>query len=324
MVIVALALSAVGPPLSTQAQPTGKVFRIGFLSGGIRPSEAEQQRSPFLQALRELGYVEGKTLILEGRWAEGKTDRLPNLAAELVQLKVDLIVTFGGAAAEAAKEVASATPVVIVAAGDPVGTGLVASLARPGGRITGVTDQSTELSGKRLELLKAAVPRLSRVAVLWNSTDRAMTLRYKEIEAAASALAITIQPFGLRVPSDFDGAFAGMTQVRPDALLMVTDSLTSINRKRVLDFAAAQRLPAMYEFCTFVNSGGLISYGPSLPDMFRRAAYHVDRILKGAKPGDLPVEQPTRFYLVINMKTAKALGLKIPQSVLVRADEVIQ
>jgi putative ABC transport system substrate-binding protein len=205
-----------------------------------------------------------------------------------------------------------------------VGTGLIASLARPGGNVTGITDQATELSAKRLELLKEAVPKASRIAVLWNADDRAMTLRYRETERAARVLRVTVQPFGVREPDDFDGAFAAMTRERPDALFLVTDSLTALYRKRVLDFAAQHRIPAMYEFSFLVRDGGLMSYGPSLDDNFRRAAVYVDRILKGAKPADLPVEQPTRYYLVVNIKTATGLGLTIPPSVLLRADELIQ
>ena len=209
-------------------------------------------------------------------------------------------------------------------AGDAVGTGLIASLARPGGNVTGITDQATELSAKRLELLKEAVPKASRIAVLWNADDRAMTLRYRETEKAARVLRVTVQPLGVREPDDFDGAFAAMIRERPDALFLVTDSLTALYRKRVLDFAAQHRIPAMYEFSFLVRDGGLMSYGPSLDDNFRRAAVYVDRILKGAKPADLPVEQPTRYYLVVNIKTAKALGLTIPPSLLLRADQIIE
>ncbi len=205
-----------------------------------------------------------------------------------------------------------------------MGTGLIASLARPGGNVTGITDQATELSAKRLELLKEAVPKASRIAVLWNADDRAMTLRYRETEKAARVLRVTVQPLGVREPDDFDGAFAAMIRERPDALFLVTDSLTALYRKRVLDFAAQHRIPAMYEFSFLVRDGGLMSYGPSLDDNFRRAAVYVDRILKGAKPADLPVEQPTRYYLVVNIKTAKALGLTIPPSLLLRADQIIE
>jgi putative ABC transport system substrate-binding protein len=242
----------------------------------------------------------------------------------MVGLKVDLIVAFGAPAAEAAKEATSTIPIVIVNAGDPVGIGLIASLARPGGNISGISDQATELSAKRLELLKEAMPNASNIAVLWNAGDRAMTLRYREIEKAARVLGVTIRPLGVREPDDFDVAFTAMTRERPDALLLITDALTNLNRKRILDFAAAHRVPAMYEFGSLVREGALMSYGPDLGDSFRRAAVYVDRILKGAKPGELPVEQPNRYYLLVNLKTAKALGITIPQSLLLRADEVIQ
>jgi ABC-type uncharacterized transport system substrate-binding protein len=237
---------------------------------------------------------------------------------------VDLIITLGSPAAVAAKEASSIIPIVMTASGDPEGIGLVASLARPGGNVTGVTDNATALSAKRLELLKEAVPTASRIAVLWNAEDQAMTLRYREIDRAAHVLGVSVKPLGVREPDDFDHAFAAMDRERPDALFMVTDSLTNLNRKRVLDFAEMRRIPAMYEYASLVRDGGLISYGPSFDDMFQRAAIYVDRIVKGAKPSELPVEQPTRYYLVVNLKTAKALGLKIPQPLLLRADEVIQ
>ncbi len=320
---LALLAAILAAPLLSEGQQSGRVARIGFLGGGS-PAMHAPILEAFRQGMREHGYVEGQAFTIEPRYAEGRPVRLPDLAAELVRLPVDLMTTLGGPAALAAKQATSTIPVVTFAAGDPVGTGLVASLARPGGNITGVTDQATELSAKRLQLLKEAVPKLSRVAVLWNSTDRAMTLRYNQVEIAARMLGVRVQPLGVREASEFDAAFSAMTRERPDALLLVTDSVTNLHRKRVLDFAAANRLPGMYEFSSFVSDGGLMSYGPSLPDMARRAAYFVDRILKGAKPADLPVEQPTRFYLVVNLKTAKALGLTIPPSVLIRADQVIQ
>jgi putative ABC transport system substrate-binding protein len=321
--IGSLACILFAPPLDAVAQQAGKVWRIGFLSRGARPSDGAPPAA-LRQALHELGYVEGTRISYVGRWADARRDRLPALAAELVGLKVDLIVAFGGSAAEAAKEASSTIPIVGVNIGDPVGTGLIPSLARPGGNVSGISDQATELSAKRLELLKEAMPNASRIAVLWNADDRAMTLRYREIEKAARMLGVTIRPLGVREPDDFDVAFSAMTRERPDALLLVTDALTNLNRMRILDFAAAHRVPAMYEFGSLVREGGLMSYGADLGDSFRRAAVYVDRILKGAKPGELPVEQPNRYYLLVNVKTAKALGLTIPQSLLVRADEVIQ
>ena len=237
---------------------------------------------------------------------------------------VDLLLTTGAPAAEAAKKATSTIPIVFVAPGDAAATGLVTSLARPGGNITGITDPATELSAKRLGLLKEAVPSATRVAVMWNANDRAMTLRYGEVEKAARVLHVSVEPLGVREPDDIDAALSTMTRERPDALFLVSDSLTNVNRKRIIDFAATHHIPAMYEFGYYVRDGGLMSYGPNMDDMFRRAALYVDRILKGAKPGDLPVEQPTRYDLLINLNTAKSLDLTIPQSLLLRADEVIQ
>jgi len=319
----ALASSLLAVPFAGHAQRPAKVWRIGFLARGARAPDGAPPAA-LRQALQELGYVDGVTVSYVGRWAEARSELLPGLAAEIVGLKVDLIVAFGAPAAEAAKEATSTIPIVIVNAGDPVGTGLIASLARPGGNVSGITDQATELSAKRLELLKEAMPNASSIAVLWNEGDRAMTLRYREIEKAARVLGVTIRPLGVREPDDFNVAFAAMTRKRPDALLLVTDALTNLNRSLILDFAAAQRVPAMYEFGSLVREGGLMSYGPDLGDSFRRAAVYVDQILKGVKPAELPVEQPKRYYLVVNLKTAKALGITIPQSLLLRADEVIQ
>ena len=306
-----------------QAQQPGKVWRIALLATGARTADGSPPAALRL-ALQELGYVDGTSISYVGRWAEAKSDRLPGLAAELAALKVDLIVTLGGPAADAAKEATPTIPIVIVGAGDAVGTGLIASLARPGGNVTGISEPATELSAKRLQLLKEAVPKASRIAVLWNADDRAMTLRYREIEKAARVLGVTIQPLGVREPDDFDVAFSAMTREPPDALFLVTDALTTLNRRRVIDFATTHRVPAMYENGLVVRDGGLMSYGPDLGDTFRRAAVYADRILKGAKPGELPVEQPSRYYLLVNLTTAKALGLTIPQSLLLRADEVIQ
>jgi putative ABC transport system substrate-binding protein len=314
---------AVLAPLSAGAQQAAKVWCIGYLHGAARTPDGAPPAA-LRQALQALGYVEGKDVTYVGRWAEAKRERLPGLAAELVDLKVDLIVTRGGPAAQAARHATTTIPIVISGAGDAVGTGLISSLAHPGGNITGISDQAAELSAKRLELLKDAVPKASRIAVLWNADDLAMTLRYREVERAARILRVTVQPLGVREPEDFDTAFAAMIRNRPDAFFLVTDALTTLNRKRIIDFAAAHRIPAMYEFDFLVRDGGLMSYGWDLDDNLRRAAVYVDKILKGAKPGDLPVEQPTRYYLLINLKTAKALGLTIPQSLLLRADAVIK
>jgi putative tryptophan/tyrosine transport system substrate-binding protein len=306
-----------------RAQQTGKVWRVGFLAGGIRPPDGSVP-APLRDELRALGYAEGKDITFEGRWGEGRNERLRELAVELLSRKVDLIVAFGGPAAEAAKQTSSVTPIIVLSAGDVVETGLVASLARPGGNVTGINDPAAVLSAKRLEILKELVPVAKRVAVLWNAGNYAMTLRYREIEKAAQLLGMSIDPLGVREPDDFDVALAAMTRARPDALMMVTDALTNLNRQRVLDYVSAHQIPAMYEFGYVVRAGGLISYGSDQGESFKLAADYVAKVLKGAKPGDLPVEQPNRYFLVINVKTAKNLGLSIPQSLLLRADEVIQ
>jgi putative tryptophan/tyrosine transport system substrate-binding protein len=323
MFVRALAGSLLAAPFASHAQKPTKVWRIGFLSGGPHPADGVPPAA-LRQALEELGYVDGKNVTYTGRWAEAKKERLPGLAAELVGLEVDVLLTFGSPAAEAAKDATSTIPIVFIAPGDAAGTGLVTSLARPGRNITGIMDPATELSSKRLGLLKEAVPSATRVAIIWNANDRAMTLRYGEIERAARVLRVTVQPLGVRESDDIDGALSTMTRERPDALFLVSDALTNLNRKRILDFAATHHIPAMYEFSYYVRDGGLMSYGPNLDDMSRRAAIYLDRILKGAKPGELPVEQPTRYYLLVNLKTAKTLDLTIPQAVLLRADEVIQ
>jgi putative ABC transport system substrate-binding protein len=315
--------SLLGAPLWSTAQPPDKVWRVGFLTAGARPPDGSPPEV-MRQAMRDLGYVEGKNVSYAARFAEGRRDRVDALATELVGLNMDVIVAFGFPAAEGAKRATSKVPIVIFGAGDPVGTGLVATLARPGANVTGISDQSTELSAKRLELLKQMTPNTASVAVIWNAGDQAMTLRTREIERAAGVLRVTIQALGVREPGDFDRAFTAMLRERPDALLLVTDALTNSNRKRVLDFAAEQRMPAIYERALYVRDGGLISYGPIIDESYRRVAVYVDRIFKGANPAELPVEQPTRFELVVNVKTAKALGLTIPQSLLLRADEVFQ
>jgi putative ABC transport system substrate-binding protein len=305
------------------AQQAGKVWRIGFLGKGSRPPDG-MVPAPLRKGLQALGHVEGKDIVFEGRWAEVRSERLPALAGELVALKVDLIVSFGGEAAAAAKQATSSIPIVVLNGGDVVETGLISSLAHPGGNVTGVNDQSAVLSAKRLELLKELVPAATRVAVLWNANDRAMTLRYREIERAAQALRVRIEPLGVSEPDDFDVALTAMNRTHPDALMMVTDALTILNRQRVIDYAATHRIPAVYEYGNLVQAGGLMSYGGDMGENFKLAAEYVGKIIKGAKPGDLPVEQPNRYFLVINMNTARALGLAIPQSLLLRADEVIQ
>jgi putative ABC transport system substrate-binding protein len=300
-----------------------RVYRVGFLSAGPRPADGLAP-AELRKTLLELGYSEGKNVVYACRWAEAARERLPGMAAELVAEKVDVIVTTGYPATVAAKDASSTIPIVMSSPGDPVGVGLIASLARPGGNITGMSDSATVLSAKRLEILKETVPAAARIAVLWNMQDQAMSLRYREIDRAARVLGVTVQPLGVREPDDFERAFAAMNRERPDAIFMVTDSLTRLNRKRVMEYAEAHRIPAMYEFEFLVRDGGLISYGPSFADLYQQAAIYVDKILKGAKPGELPVSQPTRYYLAVNLKTAKALGLTIPQSLLLRADEVVE
>jgi putative ABC transport system substrate-binding protein len=310
-------------PLAAEAQQGARTWRVGFLSGGGRPPDGAPPL-PLRQALEKLGYVEQQNVIYLSRWANAKQDRLPGLAAELVGLKADVIVTVGGPSTAAAKQASPSVPVVMALVGDADGLGLIDSLARPGGNVTGVTDQSVDLSAKRLEIITEAVPRAARIAVLWNADDRGMMLRYREVEKAAHTLHVTVQPLGVREPDDFDTAFSAMTANRPDALIMVTDALTLLNRKRVIDFALVHRIPAMYEASLLVHDGGLMSYGANQDDNFRRAASYVDRLFKGASPSTLPVERPGRYYLTINLKTAKALGLTIPPSLLQRADQVIE
>ena len=323
-----LALLAIGAilltaPLANRAQNPAKVWHIGFLSNGPRPADGALP-SAFRKELEKFGYFEGRNVSFTGRWAEAASERLPGLAAELIGLNLDLLITTGAPAAEAAKKATSAIPIVFVAPGDAADTGLVASLSRPGGNLTGISDPATELSAKRLGLLKEAVPNATRVAVIWNADDRAMTLRYGQVEKAARVLRITVDPLGVRDPNDIDTALSSMTRTHPDAIFVVSDALTNVNRQRILDFAAAHHIPAMYEFGYYVRDGGLMSYGPSMDDMLERAAMYADRILKGTKPGELPVEQPTRYYLFVNLKAAKALDLTIPQPLLLRADQVIQ
>ena len=315
--------SLVGLPLGARAQQKGKPWRVGFLSQGPRPSDGRVPAA-LRDAMQTLGYVEGKDVVYEGRWAGLRSRLLLSLAGELISLKQDLVVAMGEGPAGALQKASSAVPIIAVNAGDLVEIGLVTSLARPGGNLTGINDQSVVLSGKRLELLKEVVPAATRVAVLWNADLRGMTLRYREIEKAAQLLGITIQPLGVREPDDFDDALAAMDRAPPDALMMVTDALTNLNRQRVIDYAAAHRIPAMYEFGSLVQGGGLMSYGGDIGENYRLAASYIVKIFKGAKPGDLPVEQPNRHFLFINIRTAQSLGLKIPQSLLLRADQVVE
>lgn len=316
-------VALLGPSIRAAAQQPARIWRIGFLAKGPRPPDGGAP-APLRKTLQGLGHTEGRDLVFEGRWAEVRSERLPGLARELVALGVDLLFCLGSEAAAAAKQATSVIPIVVVNAGDVVETGLISSLARPGGNVTGVNDQSAVLSAKRLELLKELVPAAARIAVLWNANDRAMTLRYREIERAAQVLRVRIEPLGVNEPDDFDMALTAMDRSRPDALMMVTDALTRLNRQRVLDYASKHRIPAMYEYGSLVEAGGLISYGGDMDENFKLAAEYVSKIIKGAKPEDLPVEQPNRYFLFINLKTAKALGLAIPQALQLRADGLIQ
>ena len=302
---------------------SSKIYRVGLLSATVAVASDSVFGAPLLRGLGQLGYVDGRNITLERRGAEGHVDRLASQVDELVASKVDVIVAFGYFAAMAAKQQQS-VPVVMINAGDPIAAGLVDSLARPGGNLTGISDVSNELTPKRMEFLKEIAPGLTRVAVLWNATDLGMTLRYRASEIGAKAMGVDIQALGLRHPDDFEEAFKAMTRERPNAMLVVADPLTGSNSKRVFEYAAAHRLPAIYELDFLVRAGGLMSYGPDLAESFGRVASLVDRILKGTKPADLPIEQPTLFKLAINLKTAKALGLTIPSSILARADEVIE
>jgi putative tryptophan/tyrosine transport system substrate-binding protein len=308
-------------PLTARAQQSAKLPTIGFL-GATTPSAQSLWTAAFVQRLRELGWIEGRTVRIEYRWAEGRSERYAEIAAEFVRLNVDVIVTPGGATL-AVKEATSAIPIVFAAAGDPVGSGMVASLARPGGNVTGSSLQSTDLAAKRFELLREMLPGQSRLAIMANGGYPAAVLEMHEVQAATRALGVEVVTLEIRRAEDIAPAFETLKS-RADALYVVTDPLVSSNRARINTLALAARLPTMHGFRELVETGGLLSYGPTFPDLYARAADFVDKILRGAKPADIPVEQPTKFELVVNLKTAKALGLTIPQSILARADEVIE
>jgi putative tryptophan/tyrosine transport system substrate-binding protein len=307
-------------PFAARAQQTGKMRAIGFLNPG---SETSSDVSEFFDGLAEMGWIEGKNVVFERRYAENQVERLPELAAELVRLNVDLIAASGTLGPLAAKRATSTIPIVMTASGDPLGSGLVASLARPGGNVTGMSLMTPDIGGKRLELLKELLPRLARVAVLWNAANPYPAIVFKETQGAGRTLGIEVQSLEVRGPDDLEGAFEAAKKQRPDAMITVEDPLTFGYRKRIVDFAAEQQMPSLHGLRAFVAAGGLISYGANIANMFRGAAGYVDKILKGANPADLPVQQPTKFDLVINLTTAKALGLKVPPSLLARADEVI-
>ena len=322
--VAVLAVSLLAAPLAADAQQAGKVPRIGFL-GVTSPSDRPPLLDAFRQRLRELGWVEGQNIVIDYRYAEGRVDRLPDLAAELVRLKVDLIVSEGTQGPAAAKNATETIPIVMINPRDPVGTGLITSLARPGGNVTGMSGGAgLEIFAKQLALLKETVPEIRRVAVLSNPANAYHQLAIKAVNVAARSLGVQLQLLEARGPNEFDGAFGAMAKERVGALLVLSDAIFSFHRTRIADLAARSRLPAAYGVRESVEAGGLMSYGASFVDLYRRAATYADQILKGAKPAELPVAQPTTFELVINMKTAKALGLTIPQSVLLRADHVIQ
>jgi putative ABC transport system substrate-binding protein len=320
--LVALGAGALAAPLTSFAQQKGKVWRIGFL-GAASASGLAGRVEALRAGLRDLGYVEGKSIVIEFRWAEGKYERLPELAAELVRLKVDVIVTHG-VPTRAAKAATTTIPIVMATSADPVELGFVASLARPGGNVTGMSGLSPETAAKRLELLKDAFPRTRHVAVLLNPDSPGnIRLVLPAMEATAKSLKLELQQFPVRGPSEFDSAFAAMAKRRVDAVVTTDDAMLLANIEAIANLAAKMRLPSV-GFIEFAEAGGLMAYGANRRELFRRAAYFVDRILKGAKPADLPVEQATRFETVLNQKTAKALGLQFPQAVLARADRVIE
>jgi ABC-type uncharacterized transport system substrate-binding protein len=324
-ILVVVTQLAVG--VMAQAQQPKKVPRIGYLSNSD-PATESARSEPFRLALRDFGYIEGQNIAIEYRYAEGKRDRFPELAAELVRLKVDIIVVSGGdPQTQAAKNATKTIPIVMTGRGlDPVEAGLVESLARPGGNVTGITNINRELGGKRLELLKEAVPKLARVAVLYDPAQSGSVLEVKEVlPVAAGALRLTLQPWDVRDAAGFEKVFAALNKQRPDALSVLTGGpLMNANQKRIVGFALKSRLPSVYTGREFVDAGGLMSYAADLADSYRLVAWYVDKILKGAKPADLPVQQPTKFELVINLKTAKQIGLTIPPNVLARADRVIK
>jgi putative tryptophan/tyrosine transport system substrate-binding protein len=307
----------------SNAASAQQVPRLGFL-GTNSPSDISARIEAFRQGLRDIGYIEEQNIVIEYRWAEGKPDRLPKLAAELVNLRVDIIVTHGEAAIRALKQATRTIPIVVGVTGDLVVTGHAASLARPGGNVTGLVDTSPELSGKRLEILKEILPKISRIAVLWNGANPVKRLDFKESEAAAHALGLRLQSLEVKTADDFDNKLKAAMTPHAAALVVLYDALIASNTKSIVDFTVNNRLPAMHGATEVVDAGGLMSYAANVPDLFRRSAWYVDRILKGAKTADLPIEQPTKFELIINLKAAKQIGLTIPPNLLARADRVIR
>jgi putative ABC transport system substrate-binding protein len=329
--VIALGAGALTAPFGSFAQqPAAKIPRIGFLSPGApfdagrNPSALAVLFGALRESLRELGYGEGRNIVIESRWAEGKYDQLPRLAAELISLKVDVIVTYGTPAAQAAQRATSTIPIVMAGIIDPVASGLIRNLARPGGNITGQSMMSPDLVAKQLEMLKEVVPKLSRVALLSNPANPGNAPQVKYGQDAGRALGLQIQALKASNPGDIDRAFSVMSEERAGGLVVLVDAALLDHRARIVDLAARSHLPAMYGLSDYTEAGGLMAYGPNRLAMFQHAATYVDKILKGAKPGDLPVEQPTKFELIVNMKTVKALGIKIPDSIMLRADKVIE
>ena len=320
---LAIATAALTRPFAAEAQQAAKVARVGLLMP-VSSADARTNIDAFRQGLRELGYVEGQNIAIEPRYSDGRDERLGNLVADLVNMKVAVIVTWGTPAARAARAATRTIPIVTAAVTDPLGTGLIASLARPGGNLTGVTSGGAALSGKTLELLRELTPGIKRIAVLWNPSNPIQPVMFRETQVAAETMRIHVQSVGVSDPNDLDAAFATIAGERAEAMVVLQDLMLQANRRRIVNSAVSLRLPNVYERKAWVDAGGLMSYGVNFPSNFRRAATYVDKILKGAKPGDLPVEEPTKFELVINLKTAKALRLTIPPSLLLRADQVIE
>jgi len=316
--------AAIGWSREGYTQQSGKIYRVGLLTNGVVVGATDERRKNLVSSLAAQGFVEGRNLTFEQRSADGQRGRLASLVNELAAANVDAIVTFGYPPALAAKNSTKAIPVVVTGAGDPVATGLVDGLARPGGNLTGITELSTDLSAKRLEILRDAVPNLRRVAMLWNADDLGMTLRYQSAQSAAGVLGVKVQALGVREPDDFDRAFAEMQRDPPQAILMVSDALTMLNRKHVVEFANANRLPTIFEVGAVVRDGGLMSYGPKQSEIGERAGDLVARILRGARPADLPLELPTRFEFLVNLKAARSLGIELPPTLVSRAHEVIE
>ena len=321
--ITLLGIVVLATPLVAAAQGVGQPARIGFLGNSTAALEANLV-GPFREGLRDLGYVEGENVKIEFRWAEGDYERFPALIAELVALKVDVIATAGTPATLALKKATSSIPVVMIAVGDPVGSGIVQSLSRPGGNITGLTSIAPELEGKRLQLLKEVIPELLRFAVLWNPSNHYMIATEQQVQAAARVLGLRVLSLGVQNLDELEKAFATIRKERPGAFNVLADRLFLHNRARIMEFAAQERLPGVHAYREMVEAGGLMSFGPSYAGMHRQAATYVDQILKGASPADLPIEQPAKFELVVNLRTAQALGIEIPPSILLRADEVIE